>query len=177
MEDNKEFSKLKEDLIQIMEKSAIIKGREPLYGRVLGLLTLSLDPLTQEDIQGETGYSRSQISRTLKLLEERARISKKSKPGSKTHLYEGRILVFLDNFKETFVETEKYITEMAQDTKNLLDRFNNLPESVRETREGRRYFDVITLIHAYMEVFSTSLDQILRETEEKLKELKREHIG
>jgi DNA-binding transcriptional regulator GbsR (MarR family) len=84
---NEKYNQLRTSFIQTLEELVKFRGNDPMIARIYAMTVLSPEPLTQEQIAKETGYSRSQISRYLANLEQRRMITKESKPGSRTQLY------------------------------------------------------------------------------------------
>ena len=93
------FNQIRISFIQTLEEMVKFRGNDPMIARIYAMIVLSPDPLTQEQIAKTTGYSRSQISRYLANLEQRQMITKDSMPGSRTQLYGGETIPFLDGFR------------------------------------------------------------------------------
>jgi len=168
------FIRLKEEFIRINEEMIRFRGSDPIIGKIFAIIILSPTPLTQEDIANETGYSRSQISRLLKGLEEHQLITTRTQPGSRTQLYEGRARSFLDNFRRLFEVAGKFLSEKSVRLDLILGEIKQLPETTKKTAELKKFNEVVSvydsMIHAYLDM----LDEFVNKFEKRIKDLEKE---
>ncbi|MCK5151785.1 MAG: helix-turn-helix domain-containing protein, partial [Candidatus Thorarchaeota archaeon] len=106
---DEDYTRLRTSFVQALEELVKFRGNDPMIARIYAMIILSPEPLTQEQIANTTGYSRSQISRYLANLEQRKMITKESMPGSRTQLYGGDTIPFLDGFRSGLETAERFI--------------------------------------------------------------------
>ncbi|MHA2142855.1 MAG: GbsR/MarR family transcriptional regulator, partial [Candidatus Thorarchaeota archaeon] len=141
MKDEK-FTRLRTTFVQTLEELVKFRGNDPMIARIYAMIVLSPEPLTQEQIAKATGYSRSQISRYLANLEQRQMVTKESMPGSRTQLYGGDTVPFLDGFRLGLETAERFIKSRLQVIDHLLAEWKTLPENVKVTGESRKLKEV-----------------------------------
>jgi len=161
------FIKVNEDMIRV-------RGGEPIQGRIYSLILLSDKPLTQEDIAASTGYSRSQVSRFLKHMEDNAFIMARSQPGTRTILYEGRSQSFVDNFRGLFSLSRLFIQEKVKVIDYILEEFSRVPPEERSKPESLKLFEAAKVYSSFMHALMEILDEFNESFEERLKSLEAE---
>jgi DNA-binding transcriptional regulator GbsR (MarR family) len=147
-----------------------------MIARIYAMIVLSPLPLTQVQIAESTGYSRSQISRYLSNLEQRGMITKESKPGSRTQLYGGDTIPFLDGFRQGLETAERFIKSKMEIMDHLLSEWRNLPKTVKDYAETRKLKEVITVFSAWFGSYLDLLTEFNRRFNERLGDLERELI-
>lgn len=173
MENDKNFSRLRESFIRTLEDMARFRGIEPIFGRIFALIVLSPNPLTQEDITKETGYSRSQISRYLKSLEENSLINTRQMPGSRTLSYEGKAKSFLNNFKNYMENIGQFLNEKVVILDHILTESENLSEKQKESAETIRFKEVVSVYEAWFHTFLDVLNPFIEKFDKRLIELEK----
>lgn len=150
------------------------RGNDPIVARIYAMIVLSPEPLTQEKIAKATGYSRSQISRYLANLEQRKMISKDSMPGSRTQLYGGETIPFLDGFRAGMEVAERFIRKRLEVINQILGSWQTLPHDTRESPEGRKLQEVVSVFSAWMGSYLDLLSEFNQRFDERLKKLEKE---
>src|SRR4030042_668268 len=141
---------LREMFIKVNEDMIRIRGGEPIQGRIYSLILLSETPLTQEDIATSTGYSRSQVSRFLKHMEDNAFIAARSQPGTRTILYEGRSRSFVDNFRGLFSSSRLFIQEKVRVVDYILEELSRAPPEERSRPESMKLHEAARVYSSFM---------------------------
>ncbi len=167
------FSKLRESFIQIVEDMARFRGIEPIFGKIFALIILSPKHLTQEEIAQETGYSRSQISRYLKNLEEHSLINTRQMPGSRTISYEGKAKSFLDNFKRFMENTGHFLNEKVLILDHILTESEKLPEKLKQSSDLILFKEVVSVYEAWFRTYLEVLNPFIEKFDKHLIELEK----
>ena len=123
-----EFGDTELEFILRMAKLSVSWGLGEAVGRALAVLLLSNKPLSQKEISKLTGYSVSQISSSLSLLESLGLVIYSKEGKRKLYKVAGSLLDVLENFlertlKNQLLPTVKFIRE-------------NLPRFNERTREN-----------------------------------------
>ena len=166
--------RLRASFVQILEDLVKFRGNDPMIARIYAMTVLSPSPLTQEQIAKSTGYSRSQISRYLSNLEQRRMITKESKPGSRTQLYGGDTIPFLDGFRQGLETAERFIKNKLELMDHILSEWKGLPQKVKTSAEGKKLKEVATVFSAWFGSYLDLLTEFNRRFNERLGELERE---
>ncbi|MHA2355404.1 MAG: GbsR/MarR family transcriptional regulator [Candidatus Thorarchaeota archaeon] len=173
MKDEK-FTRLRTTFVQTLEELVKFRGNDPMIARIYAMIVLSPEPLTQEQIAKATGYSRSQISRYLANLEQRQMVTKESMPGSRTQLYGGDTVPFLDGFRLGLETAERFIKSRLQVIDHLLAEWKTLPENVKVTGESRKLKEVVTVFSAWFGSYLDLLTDFNQRFNERMKKLERD---
>ncbi len=160
--------------IKVNEDMIMVRGGEPIQGRIYSLILLSGTPLTQEDIAASTGYSRSQVSRFLKHMEDNALIAARSQPGTRTILYEGRSRSFVDNFRGLFSYSHQFIQEKVRVIDYILEELSRAPPEERSKPESMKLHEAAKVYSSFMHALLEVLDEFTESFEERLKTLEAE---
>ncbi len=168
------FDQIKSRFIHTLEEMVKFRGNDPIVARIYAMIVLSPEPLTQEKIAKATGYSRSQISRYLANLEQRKMISKDSMPGSRTQLYGGETIPFLDGFRAGMEVAERFIRKRLEVINQILGSWQTLPHDTRESPEGRKLQEVVSVFSAWMGSYLDLLSEFNQRFDERLKKLEKE---
>ncbi|MFW9805528.1 MAG: helix-turn-helix domain-containing protein [Candidatus Thorarchaeota archaeon] len=168
------FTQIKSSFVEILEDMVKFRGNDPMIARIYAMVVLSPEPLTQEQIAKTTGYSRSQISRYLANLEHRQMITKDSMPGSRTQLYGGEAIPFLDGFRSGMEIAERFIKSRLEIMTHILEAWQTLPKDVKEGSEVKKLKDVVTVFSAWFGSYLDLLSEFNQRFNERLKELERE---
>jgi len=173
MADDK-FNQIKTSFIQTLEEMVKFRGNDPMFARIYSMIVLSPEPLTQEQIATATGYSRSQISRYLANLEERKMITKDSMPGSRTQLYGGEAIPFLDGFRSGMEVAERFIESRLDVMNHILATWQTLPKEIKESAEGKKLKEVATVFSAWFGSYLDLLSEFNLRFNERLKKLEKD---
>lgn len=173
MTDDK-FNQIKASFIQTLEEMVKFRGNDPIIARIYAMIVLSPEPLTQERIAKKTGYSRSQISRYLANLEQRQMITKESMPGSRTQLYGGETIPFLDGFRSGMEIAERFIKSRMEIMERILTAWQTLPKGTRESADGKKLKEVVTVFSAWFGSYLDLLTEFNQRFNERLEQLERD---
>jgi DNA-binding transcriptional regulator GbsR (MarR family) len=168
------YSRLRSSFVQTLEDLVKFRGNDPMIARIYAMIVLSPTPLTQEQIAESTGYSRSQISRYLSNLEQRRMITKESKPGSRTQLYGGDTIPFLDGFRQGIETAERFIKNKLEVIDHILEEWQVLPKKVKATAESKKLKEVVNVFSAWFGSYLDLLTDFNQRFNERLGELERE---
>ncbi|MFX0092182.1 MAG: GbsR/MarR family transcriptional regulator [Candidatus Hodarchaeota archaeon] len=166
---------IKKEFTNLLEDIAALRGIDRITGRIYATLLLSTDPLTQQDLEEKTGFSRSQISRTLKALEDSIMVSKKPNPGSRTQLYYGGIRPFLDTFRLQVEETFERFNVKLNDLQRIIEQISELQDTTKNQPEGILLKDVCTVLYAYFSLYLGELRKIAKQVNIKIQELEEKY--
>ena len=167
------FINLQQEFIRILEDMFQFRGYDPLLGRIYGIILLSPTPLVQEDLVNVTHYSRSQISRLLKQLEDSLMVKKQSKPGSKTKFYEAKPKSFLNTFRTGVEATQRIITEKGEILGSLTNQWHALTPSEQQSELGRHIQFLFTIFQAHFDIYLETLTQFIQQLDQQIKELEK----
>ena len=168
------FNQIRISFIQTLEEMVKFRGNDPMIARIYAMIVLSPDPLTQEQIAKTTGYSRSQISRYLANLEQRQMITKDSMPGSRTQLYGGETIPFLDGFRSGMEIAERFIKNRMEVMEHILVAWQTLPKDIKESAEGKKLKEVVTVFSAWFGSYLDLLSEFNQRFNEKMKEIEKD---
>ena len=168
------FNRIRSSFVETLEDMVKFRGNDPMIARIYAMIVLSPEPLTQEQIAKTTGYSRSQISRYLANLEDRHMITKDSMPGSRTQLYGGETMPFLDGFRSGLEVAERFIKNKLEMMDYILTEWQKLPKNYQTSPEGKKLMEVVTVFSAWFGSYLDLLSEFNQRFEERLKEIERE---
>ena len=171
------FNQIKASFVQTLEDMVKFRGNDPMIARIYAMIVLSPEPLTQEMIAESTGYSRSQISRYLANLEHRQMISKESMPGSRTQLYGGETIPFLDGFRAGLEAAERFIKNKLEMMDYIISAWQKLPDKTKESPEGKKLKEVVTVFSAWFGSYLDLLTEFNQRFNERLKTLERDLLS
>ena len=171
---DKKFNQLRSAFVETLEELVKFRGNDPMQARIYAMIVLSPEPLTQEKIANETGYSRSQISRYLANLEHRKMITKESMPGSRTQLYGGDAIPFLDGFRSALEIAERFIEGRIEVIDHILSEMKTLPESTKKTAESKKLNEVVRVFSAWFGSYLDLLNDFNKRFDERIKELEKD---
>jgi DNA-binding transcriptional regulator GbsR (MarR family) len=168
------FDQIKASFIQTLVDMVKFRGNDPMFARIYSMIVLSPEPLTQEQIANATGYSRSQISRYLANLEQRQMITKDSMPGSRTQLYGGEAIPFLDGFRSGMEVAERFIESRLEVMNHILATWQTLPKETKESAEGKKLKEVVTVFSAWFGSYLDLLSEFNLRFNKRLKKLEKD---
>jgi DNA-binding transcriptional regulator GbsR (MarR family) len=174
MAKDEKYTRLRTSFVQTLEELVKFRGNDPMIARIYAMIALSPEPLTQEQIAKTTGYSRSQISRYLANLEQRQMVSKESMPGSRTLLYGGDTIPFLDGFRMGLETAERFIKSRLEIIDHILDEWKTLPEKTKVNAESKKLKEVVTVFSAWFGSYLDLLSDFNQRFNDRVKKLERE---
>lgn len=170
------YQKLRELFLKVNEDMIRVRGGDAVQGRIYASILLSPEPLTQEDIARETGYSRSHVSRFMRNMEEHSLIVAKTQPGSRKMLYEGRTRSLVDNFRGFFSSSSSFLREKALDIDRIQEELKSLPRDELIRPEYDRLQEAVNVYSSFLHAIIEILDEFTESFEERLKKLRVELI-
>lgn len=165
------LQEFKNSIIQLFEEIWALRGTDPIAGRLYALVLLSAKPFTQKELVDASGYSRGQVSKTLKALENALLVTKNRPRGSREKVYS----IGSGSFLKTFADRMKLASEMLrQQMKTLEDHekaWMELPKEIQETPEARHILEVGETFYSYYDFYLSSMDEVIGKIENKIKHL------
>ena len=174
------LQEFKNNIIQLFEEIWALRGNNPIAGRLYAIVLLSTKPLTQHELEQISGYSRGQVSKTLKDLETALFITKSRQRGSRAKLY----FLGSESFLKTFSERMKLASELLRrQTKKLEEgekAWMELPKEIQNSPEAKRILEVGETFYNYYEFYLSTMDDVIQKVEKRIKflddELKKKRI-
>jgi DNA-binding transcriptional regulator GbsR (MarR family) len=168
------LKKFKNNIIMLFEEIWALRGNNPIAGRLYAVILLSIKPLTQRELEEASGYSRGQISKTLKDLESALFVEKSRQIGSREKLYH----IGTGSFLKTFADRIKIASEILRQKMKLLEvnerEWMELPKEIQDSAEARRIFEVGETFYSYYDFYLSSMDSVIENIENKIKQLESE---
>ncbi|MFX0172970.1 MAG: GbsR/MarR family transcriptional regulator, partial [Candidatus Hodarchaeota archaeon] len=165
------LKRFKSNIVQLFEEIWALRGNNPIAGRLYAIILLSTTPLTQRELEEASGYSRGQISKTLKDLESALFVEKSRQVGSREKLYG----LGSSSFLETFADRMKIATKVLRQKMEMLENdekeWNELPTEVQRSTEARRILEVRETFYNYYDFYLSSMDDVIKKIEEKIRQL------
>ncbi|MFX0184783.1 MAG: GbsR/MarR family transcriptional regulator [Candidatus Hodarchaeota archaeon] len=165
------LTKFKSNIITLFEEIWALRGNNPIAGRLYAIILLSTKPLTQRELEEASGYSRGQISKTLKDLESALFVEKSRQIGTREKLYH----VGSGSFLKTFADRMKIASEILRRKMKQLEvnekEWMELPKEIQESAEAKRILEVGEIFFNYYDFYLSSMDSIIEKIENKIKEL------
>lgn len=166
---DKILQEFKNSIIQLFEEIWALRGNNPVAGRLYAIILLSTKPFTQKDLVEESGYSRGQVSKTLKDLETALFVTKSRQKGSREKIYS----LGSGSFLKTFADRMKIASELLRRQMIKLKKHETawmtLPQEARDTPEARRVLEVGETFYNYYDFYLSSMDTVIKEIEAKIK--------
>ena len=167
----KKLQEFKNSIIQLFEEIWALRGNNPIAGRLYAIVLLSTKPFTQRELVKASGYSRGQISKTLKDLESALFVTKSRQSGSREKVY----FIGSGSFLKTFADRMKIASEaLRQKIKQLEENekaWMELPKEIQDTPEARRILEVGETFYNYYDFYLSSMDSVIESIEKKIKQL------
>jgi DNA-binding transcriptional regulator GbsR (MarR family) len=101
-------------------------------------------------------------------------VSKESMPGSRTQLYGGDTIPFLDGFRLGLETAERFIKSRLEIMDHILDEWKSLPEKIKVKAESKKLKEVVTVFSAWFGSYLDLLTDFNQRFDERLKKLERE---
>jgi DNA-binding transcriptional regulator GbsR (MarR family) len=170
----KPLTKFKDNIINLFEEIWALRGNNPIAGRLYAIILLSTTPLTQKQLEEISGYSRGQISKTLKDLESALFVEKGRQTGSREKLYQ----VGSGSFLKTFADRMKVASQILRRKMKQLEEnekeWMELPKEIQESAEARRILEVGETFFNYYDFYLSSMDSVIEKIEAKINQLDEE---
>jgi len=170
----KTLQEFKNGIIQLFEEIWTLRGTNPVAGRLYAIVLLSTKPFTQKDLVEASGYSRGQVSRTLKDLEKALFVTKRRQKGSREKIYS----VGSGSFLKIFADRMKLASEVLRTQMENLERHEKawmeLPREIQDTPEAKRVLEVGETFYNYYDFYLNSMEEVIRNIETKIKQLENE---
>lgn len=167
----KKLHEFKNNIIQLFEDIWALRGNDPVAGRLYAIILLSTKPFTQRELVEASGYSRGQISKTLKDLENALFVTKSRQSGSREKVYH----LGSGSFLKTFADRMKIASEMLRQKMKQLEvdekAWMELPKEIQDTPEARRILEVGETFYNYYDFYLSSMDHVIESIENKIKHL------
>jgi hypothetical protein len=101
-------------------------------------------------------------------------ITKESMPGSRTQLYGGDTMPFLDGFRLGMETAEKFLENRVEIMNHILNEWKALPPKVKGTPESQKLKEVITVFVAWLSSYLDLLTEFNQRFNDKVKEIEKE---
>ena len=130
--------------------------------------------MTQRELVETSGYSRGQISKTLKDLEHALFVEKSSQRGSREKLY----YLGSESFLKTFADRMKLASELLRRKMDVLETdektWMQLPKEIQDSPEARRVLEVGETFYNYYDFYLNTMDSVIESIENRIKLLDNE---
>ena len=170
----KKLLEFKNNIVKLFEELWALRGNDPIAGRLYAFIILSEKPLTQRELEKASGYSRGQVSKTLKFLEQALLIDKGRQIGSREKVYH----IGSESFLKTFSERMKTGLIFLRQKLSLLDdgitAWKELPESIQDSVEAQRIRDVGMMFRTYYTFYLNTMDEVIEKVEDEVAKLEKE---
>ncbi|MFW9906089.1 MAG: GbsR/MarR family transcriptional regulator [Candidatus Thorarchaeota archaeon] len=167
----KTLQEFKNSIIQLFEEIWTLRGTNPIAGRLYAIVLLSTKPFTQKELVNESGFSRSQVSKTLKDLERALFVTKSRQKGSREKVYS----VGSGSFLKIFAQRMKMASELLKTQMEILERHEKawmeLPKETQATLEAKRVLEVGETFYNYYDFYISSMEEVIKDIEAKIKQL------
>ncbi len=161
----------KNSIIKLFEELWALRGNDPIAGRLYAFIILSEKPLTQRKLEKASGYSRGQVSKTLKFLEHSLLITKSRQPGSREKLYHLGSESFLKTFSERMKTGLNFLRQKLVALDDGITAWKELPKSIQDTVEAQRVRDVGMMFRTYYTFYLGTMDDVIEKVESEIKKL------
>jgi DNA-binding transcriptional regulator GbsR (MarR family) len=165
----KTLQKFKNNIINLFEEIWALRGNDPIAGRLYAIVLLSIEPLTQRELVEASGYSRGQVSKTLKDLESALFVTKSRQRGSREKLYH----LGSESFLKTFADRMKLASELLRQKMKQLEEdekaWMELPKEIQISPEARRILEVGETFYNYYDFYLSSMDDVIKNIENRIK--------
>ena len=159
----------KRSIIQLFEDIWALRGNNPIAGRLYANILLSIKPLTQQELVKASGFSRGQVSKTLKDLENALLVKKSRQRGSREKLYS----IGTESFLKTFSERMKLASEILRRQIKQLEEgeklWMGLPKETQNSPEAKRILEVGETFYSYYDFYLSSMDEVIEKIEKRIK--------
>ncbi|UCG03453.1 MAG: hypothetical protein JSW11_05555 [Candidatus Heimdallarchaeota archaeon] len=167
----KTLQEFKNSIVQLFEEIWTLRGTNPIAGRLYAIVLLSTKPFTQRELVIESGFSRSQVSKTLKNLETALFVTKSRQKGSREKIYS----VGSGSFLKIFSQRMKIASEVLRTQMENLEKHEKawleLPKEIQDTPEARRVLEVGETFYNYYDFYLSSMEKVIKDIETKIKQL------
>ncbi|MEY7847747.1 GbsR/MarR family transcriptional regulator [Natrarchaeobius sp. A-rgal3] len=161
-----EFEQARDAIVDAMAQAAEVYGINQSYGRLYGILYLSPEPCSLDDLVEESGYAKSTVSSAMKALERYYLVSRHSKPGEGKRVYFTAETDFWTVFEEIGAqEGRRELRIMTRGIDSAERALEEAPETER-TEHARERLDELTTLFERIDTLLTfvsdhSLDELV----------------
>ena len=164
----------KSNIVTLFEELWALRGNDPIAGRLYAFIILSEKPLTQRELEQASGYSRGQVSKTLKFLEHALLINKSSQIGSREKNYHTGSESFLKTFAERMKTGLGFLRQKLELLDDGITVWKELPVSIQNTAEAQRIRDVGMMFRTYYTFYLGTMDEVIEKVEREVEKLEKE---
>ena len=143
---------MKQDILEIYEQLLEKQGFSRMYGRILAIIYLKEVPMTQEDLEKQSNFSRSSINKAVNTLEKFGYVRKRQKG-------EGKKLAYYIELgpKDIFLMGIRgYLDYLSQ----IAERFARMKDPKVEGIPSRKFKDFIEHIPEIKQIFKRAFEEI-----------------
>jgi hypothetical protein len=101
-------------------------------------------------------------------------ITKDSMPGSRTQLYGGETIPFLDGFRSGMEVAERFIKSRLEMMDHILAAWQTLSKEIKESAEGKKLKEVATVFSAWFGSYLDLLSEFNQRFNERLEQLEKD---
>ncbi len=170
----KKLMEFKNDIVLLFEELWALRGNDPIAGRLYAFIILSEKPLTQRELENTSGYSRGQVSKTLKFLEHSLLITKSRQPGYREKLYHVGSESFLKTFSERMKTGLDFLRQKLVSLDDGIAAWKELPKSIQDSSEAQRIRDVGLMFRTYYSFYLNTMDDVIEKVESEIKKIEKE---
>jgi DNA-binding transcriptional regulator GbsR (MarR family) len=161
-----QVSAAREEVIEALARSADVYGLKRSYGRLYGILFFAEEPLSLDELVGESEYAKSTVSTAMKALERYHFVHRKSVPGEGKKAYFEAETDFWHIFQEFLQrEVSREITIMTRALDSAAEQLEaaESEQAQRDLEKIRRLQSVYSKSETLVAFFtSRSLDTIIK---------------
>ncbi|WP_455140177.1 GbsR/MarR family transcriptional regulator [Candidatus Hodarchaeum mangrovi] len=165
----KKLQDFKMNIIQLFEDIWALRGNNPIAGRLYAIILLSTQPLTQRELVELSGYSRGQVSKTLKDLENALLIAKNRQRGSREKLYSHGSESFMKTFSERMRLASEILRRKIKQLEEGEKAWMELPKEIQNSPEAKRILEVGETFYNYYDFYLSSMDEVIEKIEKRIK--------
>jgi DNA-binding transcriptional regulator GbsR (MarR family) len=129
-------------IAQFIERMGIAlesDGMPRIAGRILGLLLVSEDALSLDELAAELGVSKASVSTNARLLEQRGVLERISRPADRRDYYRVPPDLFTHTMAQRLARWERFYTAIAAARTDLPIRSREVLERLRDFEEAYAY--------------------------------------
>ncbi len=101
-------------------------------------------------------------------------ITKESMPDSRTQLYGGQTIPFLDGFRVSLETAERFIKSRTEVIDHILDAWENLLRAVKETPEAKKLKEVVSVFSVWLGSYQDLLTDFNERFNERIEDLEKD---
>lgn len=149
----------KEELIRLIEKAGMIKGRSALSSKLQAILYVEPGELSLEELAKRVGYSLSAVSTAMKYLVFSGKVQRIRRPGSRKAFF------YMD--KDMFSMSSGVMKKLSKFTEGALNDIPRILERYRkEAPEAKGEIEIVKNYQKQMKILEGVFSDIVRKIEE-----------